>query len=386
MSSPADRRDPFRSFFETSTEMLAVLDGEGGVLHANPAWEAIIGRLEEGERLLDRVPEPQRIWLLDSLRNGPERGWTGWIRNREGVPEQFTLILKGDGEGRLHATARRFIQADTATEANQRLRVLIRHARLAVIELGWGGHVVSWNPAAEAIFGYSADEAIGRSIDELITVPDDDSLDREAMSQALFSTGVATRVGRNRTKDGRRIRISWQTVLLRDEHGGPIGLAGLGEDVTEVEAQRRALEERTRELNEHAALLTEQQSMIRALSTPILQVWDGVLALPLVGHVDQARAEAIMDALLEEIVRTGSRHAILDVTGVEALDTTTVHHLARLMRAVQLLGAEAILTGVKPAVAQSLVGLGADLPEVPTLRNLQAGLRRCLQARRPARG
>lgn len=106
-----------------------------------------------------------------------------------------------------------------------------------------------------------------------------------------------------------------------------------------------------------------------------------MLALPLIGDIDAARAEQILDALLQEIVSSQSRFAILDLTGVEAVDTTTVHHLVRLLKAISLLGAQGILTGVRPAVAQALVSLGADLPDVPTLGNLRAGLQRCMRDR-----
>lgn len=161
-------------------------------------------------------------------------------------------------------------------------------------------------------------------------------------------------------------------IPIRDDGGEVTGVLGLSLDITD----RARLEI---ELRDHIRLLEEQRSIIRALSTPVLQLWDKVLALPVIGHVDAARAEAIMDALLGEIARTQSRYAILDVTGVEAMDDATVHHLAGLLRAVRLLGAEGLLTGVGPSVARSLVELGVDLGDVPTAANLRAGLQRCLR-------
>lgn len=215
-------------------------------------------------------------------------------------------------------------------------------------------------------FGLEEGQVVGWSVDEVYRErPDTLRMIQEALAGASISYRTEV-VGR-----------SWDSHLapIRDGAGEVIGALGVSFDVTE----QTRLE---RQMREHIAALERQRDTIRALSTPILQVWDGVLALPLVGFVDSERAEALMDALLAEIARTGARHAILDITGVEKLDAGTVHHLARLLGAIRLLGAEGILTGVRPAVAQSLVAAAAELPEVPTLRNLQAGLRRCLQARR----
>ena len=133
------------------------------------------------------------------------------------------------------------------------------------------------------------------------------------------------------------------------------------------------------ELREKLAFIHRQEEAIRAMSTPIIQIWDSVLTLPVVGSLDSARASSMMEQLLAEIVRTRSRFAILDLTGVDIVDTATADHLLKIMRAVELLGARCIVTGIRPGVAQTMVSLGVDLASISTLRNLQEGLKACMR-------
>lgn len=147
----------------------------------------------------------------------------------------------------------------------------------------------------------------------------------------------------------------------------------------EVE-ERRATEEALRRTEkENAFLIAQQQKTIAALSTPIIQVWEGILTLPIVGQVSGARAATIMQALLKEIVDRGAHHAILDVTGVDTLDAETADHLLRIVRAAELLGARAIVTGIRPRVAQTIVELGVDLSGLTTVADLEEGLKTALR-------
>lgn len=134
-----------------------------------------------------------------------------------------------------------------------------------------------------------------------------------------------------------------------------------------------------RELSEKLALIERQQEAIRALSTPILQVWNGVLALPIIGAVDERRAADLTAGLLEAVSRQQARHVILDLTGVEVVDARTADLFARIMRAVSLLGAECLVCGIRPAVAQAMVATGAEAshagaPEPRTFATMQAAL------------
>lgn len=135
----------------------------------------------------------------------------------------------------------------------------------------------------------------------------------------------------------------------------------------------------TRELQHKIELIEEQALAISELSTPVMEIWDSVLVLPIVGVVDTRRSVEIMENLLDRIVTTQSRCVIIDITGVEIVDTKTADYLVKVVRAASLLGTRCVLTGLSPAVAQTLVEIGASMQEVRTLRNLKEGLKDCLR-------
>ncbi|HLT38124.1 MAG TPA: XylR N-terminal domain-containing protein [Enhygromyxa sp.] len=134
------------------------------------------------------------------------------------------------------------------------------------------------------------------------------------------------------------------------------------------------------ELQRKIELVERQALAISELSTPVLEIWDDVLVLPVVGIVDTRRSIEIMEALLERISATHAKFVIIDVTGVEVVDTKTADYLTKVVRAASLLGTRCVLTGLSPAVAQTLVDVGANLGEIVTRRDLKDGLEVCLRA------
>lgn len=125
--------------------------------------------------------------------------------------------------------------------------------------------------------------------------------------------------------------------------------------------------------------ITRLRTAVEQLSTPILEMWEDVLALPVIGIVDSQRSAEMMERLLHEIVQKQSRFVIIDLTGVEVIDTSTADHFMKLVKAVGLIGAQCVLTGIRPAVAQTLVDLDVSFGQLETLRNLRHGLRYCLR-------
>jgi rsbT co-antagonist protein RsbR len=116
-------------------------------------------------------------------------------------------------------------------------------------------------------------------------------------------------------------------------------------------------------------------------------VWDDVLAMPVIGLVDSRRTADMVRRLLAEVARTQASFVIVDLTGVEIVDTKTADHLIKLMRKVEIVGARCVLTGVRPAIAETLVDIGVDFARLPTLSNLKHGLREALRhARREREG
>ena len=127
--------------------------------------------------------------------------------------------------------------------------------------------------------------------------------------------------------------------------------------------------QRTRE-----AVISRQQEELLELSTPVVKLWDGILALPMIGTLDSARTQIVMESLLQAIVQTGSEIAILDITGVPTVDTLVAQHLLKTVTAIRLMGAECIISGVRPQIAQTIVHLGVDLQGVTTKANLADAL------------
>ena len=151
-----------------------------------------------------------------------------------------------------------------------------------------------------------------------------------------------------------------------------------------LERLRKEVEERdrtTQELREKLDLIARQEEAIRELSTPIIEVWDGVLTLPLFGTIDSQRAGEVMQRLLEAITQKSATNAIIDLTGVEVVDTSTADHIGKLVNAVELLGGRCIITGIRPAVAQTMVQIGIDLTKIATLSTLREALRLCMRER-----
>jgi len=121
-------------------------------------------------------------------------------------------------------------------------------------------------------------------------------------------------------------------------------------------------------------LINRQQREMLELSTPVVKLWDGILALPMIGTLDSARTQIVMESLLQKIVDTGSEIAIIDITGVPTVDTLVAQHLLKTVTALRLMGAECIISGIRPQIAQTIVHLGVDLQGVTTKANLADAL------------
>jgi rsbT co-antagonist protein RsbR len=141
-----------------------------------------------------------------------------------------------------------------------------------------------------------------------------------------------------------------------------------------------ATAEAQRQLASKLATIEQQRATIQELSTPIIDLWDGVLTLPIVGVIDTQRAVDMTERLLARIVESGAHSVIIDLTGVELVDTMTADHLGKMTRAAGLLGTACIITGIGPNVARTLVGIGVDLGATTTRRTLKEGLRACIEA------
>lgn len=122
------------------------------------------------------------------------------------------------------------------------------------------------------------------------------------------------------------------------------------------------------------AVIARQQEDLLELSTPVVKIWDGILVLPMIGTLDSARTQVVMESLLQRIVETSSEVAIIDITGVPTVDTLVAQHLLKAVTAIRLMGADCIISGIRPQIAQTIVHLGVDLRGVTTKASLADAL------------
>ena len=126
-------------------------------------------------------------------------------------------------------------------------------------------------------------------------------------------------------------------------------------------------------------VIKRQQQELLELSTPVIKLWDGVLAVPMIGTLDSARTQLVMEALLQRIVETGAQLAIIDITGVPTVDTLVAQHLLKTVSAIRLMGAECIISGIRPQIAQTIVHLGIDLHGIASKATLADALQLALE-------
>ncbi|MDP6952751.1 MAG: PAS domain S-box protein [Alphaproteobacteria bacterium] len=222
------------------------------------------------------------------------------------------------------------------------------------------------NPAVRRVFGFDPDELIGESVKRLM--PERYSVEHDSYIQNYLDTGEAKVIGKGREVEGRRKDGSEFTadLSISEFHvDGTRRFVGVLRDTDERKRAERIIEEQRRNLLE--------------LSTPAIQLWDEIVLMPLVGQIDTERATMLIERLLGMISETNASVAILDVTGVPVIDTNVSRHLLNAVAAAGMIGAQVILTGIKPSGAQTLVQLGVDLSTVTTKGSLRAGVNEALR-------
>ena len=262
------------------------------------------------------------------------------IRNRQDA------ILKDWTAYQLSAlTLRRDLMKETELrEASRRFLELFTEAFSVTAD----SSSPSWKPVKDNLAEISKSRAVqGFSPSETATFV-------FSLKQPLFDL-AQQRAG----NDGKRLaEILWDLTMLLDK---------LGLHTTEVYQESRE------------AVIHRQQKELMELSTPVVQLWDEVLALPLIGTLDSERTQVVMENLLQRVVETGSRLAIIDITGVPTVDTLVAQHLMKTVAATRLMGADCIISGIRPQIAQTIVHLGVNLNDIITKATLADAFQVALQ-------
>lgn len=275
-----------------------------------------------------------------------------------------------------HEEAKRTLEQRTQelrqSEAEQ--RAILTSLSDVVFTLDDRGHFTSYHvPREQAAFHDAPERVLGRHVREVMP-GNIASLLLGAIAE-LTRDAAPREVSYARERQGQERFFSTKLSLLRNIATGQTGVTAIERDITDQVRAEQALTERL-------TLIQRQQETIQAMSTPILQVWEGVLALPLVGLIDSGRAAAITESLLQAIVSSRARVAILDLTGVDVVDTAIANHFLQIVRAVELLGAECLISGIRPAVAQTMALLGTEIGRARTFGTMRSALMSVTQGER----
>lgn len=235
--------------------------------------------------------------------------------------------------------------------------------------------------SVKAITGYSADEWQHNAGVWLEHIHADDRERVRAAIRDCYANNEAGGIAeyRFRVKDGGLIWLHLRFSIIRDEYGEPLIFQAFAIDISD---QKQAELERDRIREE---LIQNQAAMLAEMSTPLIPISKDMVAMPLVGRVDRARAARVLDVLLHGISRARARFAILDITGVPELDAPVAQMLIQASRTARMLGAQVFISGIRPEAATALISLSEDLRDIPVCATLEHGIAMVLRRSSPAR-
>lgn len=277
-------------------------------------------------------------------------------------------------KAKIEALGQQNIESERARrQAEASYRALIEDQRELFCRFSLDGRLTFVNDAYCRYFSVQREELIGHRFSPLI--PEEDN---KRLAAAIATVGRDTPVVEIEHRvigPGGEIRwLNWRDRAIFDDDGNLVEYQAVGLDVTD----RKRAEEQARR-SEALVRLVEEQN--RELSTPLIPIADNVLAMPLIGRIDEERAQRVLDTLLHGVVASAATTVLIDVTGVTVLDAQVAGALVRTAKAVALLGAQAVLTGIQPRMAQTLVTMGVDVEGVTTRSSLKEGIRWAMQDR-----
>lgn len=267
----------------------------------------------------------------------------------KGDPHDTVVLHTRDELGQV---ARSFNAIATALITSSAHRqAVVENAQDSILTLDATGTILSCNPASERLFGYAAVEMIGKPVTLLIAAFDGQQATCEGVAQHQDRTNFPVDISLS------PMRVGVERLMLC-----------VLRDITErkqAEAERTQLQE---------AIIRAQAAALEELATPLIPISDQTVVMPLIGAIDTRRAQQMVAALLHGVEAQRASIAILDITGVPIIDTQVAHSIIQAAQAVRLLGAQVVLTGIRPEVAQTLVSLGVDLRQIATHSSLESGI------------
>ena len=383
-----------RSVLRASLEGFHIVGTDGMIRDCNEAFADLVGYTRD-ELLtmpiyaIDRRPREEIGAVIGQLIDLGGLRFVTQHHHRDGHAidvEVSAHLVEQDGDRFFacfsHGISEQLAREQALKASEGRLRAVFERTSMLIALLDTRGRLLERNHRLTRLAGPLAAGDVGADLWDLsMWARDSDRRTIEACVKAAATGASQGCEVELRGAGGDIATVALQIGPLLDESGRCVQLLAEGYDVT---AQRRAEAERA-EIQRR--LLDAQEEVIRELSTPLIPLEAGVLVAPLIGRLDRTRAAVMLERLLSAIVERRATTAILDITGVPVVDEEVAASLVQAAQAVQLLGARAVLTGVRPEVASTLVDLGLDLRGLVTLDSLQTGLAWArARARRPAAG
>lgn len=377
------RLDMFETLVENATDSIIIYDQQGTILYTNPAAlhmhhlkpsDTLVGTSvaaliapEEHPRMGSELPEALAAsgsWSGMLTLQRPDGSRMLSYQSVKMLADDQGQVVYQASFGRDVSEQQRIEETMRANE--ERMRLVIGNAPIVLFALDRDGIFTLSDGSGLKAMGLVPGQVVGISIFEIY---------REAPD---FLVGIRRALAGETVKiiaGGAGLTYEQTLVPLRDDQGKILGLIGVAIDITErmrADEQRVALQEE---------VIQAQQAALRELSTPLIPIANGVIAMPLIGTIDSSRAQQMMESLLIQVAEQQSEVAIIDITGVQVVDTQVAAALLRTAQAVQMLGARVVLTGIRPEVAQTLVGIGADLSSITTKGTFQMGIAYALERR-----
>jgi rsbT co-antagonist protein RsbR len=237
---------------------------------------------------------------------------------------------------------------------------------------------VACNQAFCALMGRPYAEIIGRSDPDYVPPEQVEVFWRG--DDEVTSTGTPHASEEVITPADGETRYIWTRKWpMNNEQGQVIGLCATITDITEIRRRQEQVSQLEAEVKQQLKIIEGQNALLDELSVPVIQVWENILLLPLIGIVESRRAARVLETLLDAVARLAAEIVIIDITGVPVVDTAVAAYLLRAVQATQLLGCQSLLVGISPEIAQTLVGLGVDFSRITTRATLQNGLEYALK-------
>lgn len=371
----------FKLLVDNAPDGVAISTMDGIVHYVNAHYQSMHGYDDGmlGMTITDVIPDP--VELEPAMQMLREQGfWQGRISHQRRDGSRFptlasVFVIRDDaGKPQWLAAIDRDISATVQQEEQLRLaQITLENTADAIGWYDMTGKLIYLNAAGYQLYGYTPDDLPNlhaSTIDPAFTA---DVIER--LANRLRTEGAILIEREHRHREGHSIPVEATNSYVAFDNREYICV--VIRDITDrkkAEAEHAALQQQ---------IINAQQDALREISTPLIPISDEIVIMPLVGTIDSMRAQQIMETLLEGVAHYQSELAILDITGVSMVDTQVAQALVRAAQAVKLLGARAILTGIKPQIAQTLVHLGVELEDIITYGSFQSGVAAAL-ARREA--